>query len=188
MFMKVDYVDRSDIAKSDPFNEDQYLRAEIIDLGDHANEFINLVDTDDFKNEDKNAVRFYCLQYLRVLCSEIKRRFNNIRNNFYDFVHCLNPVNTVSPNFRNNNPSIMRNLINHFRGLIENEDEGDLILNQWNSLIRFNLPNDVRDRDIKIDTFWFLLYYLRNDAGEYPFRDLAKFALNVPNLCNINIF
>ena len=64
MFMKENYVDANDISDLNPLKEDEYLR--IINLGDEANAFINLPDSPDFNNQDKNNVRNHCLQYLTL--------------------------------------------------------------------------------------------------------------------------
>ena len=179
MYMQENHVDLNNISEIDPMNQNEYLRVEEISLGDEANAFLNLPDTAEFNVNHKNNVKYYCLQYLKKLCEQIKQRFNNFTNNFYDFTHCLSPNNTLSPDFHANNQNIIFNLTNKFRGLIQNQNEHQEIINQWNNMLMYEWPNNLRDPDVAIDYFWYEVYYFRNNAGQYPLRTLAKFALYV---------
>ena len=54
-----------------------------------------------------------------------------------------------------------------------------MIINQWNRILLYDWPQNLRDRRTEIVFFWYEIYYFQNNEGEYPLRTLAKFALNV---------
>ena len=75
----------------------------------------------------------------------------------------------------------MANLIHKFRALIENENEYQVIFNQWNNILQFECPQNLRDY------FWYEVYYFRNNVGEIPLRAVAQFALHVLKTAPSNV-
>ena len=65
-------------------NENEFVGLNNLSLGHAANNFINSPDTLEFTAEDKIVIKNNCLNFLRTLCNQIKRRFDNLHNDYYD--------------------------------------------------------------------------------------------------------
>ena len=68
----------------------------MISLGNEANVFINQPDTPDFDLIIKINLRQTSLRYLQQLCLQIKQRFNNFENNYFDHLECIGPDNAFT--------------------------------------------------------------------------------------------
>ena len=81
----------------------------------------------------------------------------------------------------------MNNVVERFRGFINHENDTHSIINEWNELVLFDdFPDYLRD-NIEISTFWFEMYYYRNEAGEFVFRNLAHFVLHILIIPHSNV-
>ena len=116
-------------------NENEFVGLNNLSLGHAANNFINSPGTPEFTAEDKIVIKNNCLNFLRALCNKIKRRFNNLHNNYYDALECIDPVNAFSLVYYQENPNCFANLVQQFRGILQNEDDVNILLNSWDALI-----------------------------------------------------
>ncbi|XP_066589338.1 uncharacterized protein [Prorops nasuta] len=179
LFLQRSYVVQNNPSDIDPFNEEQFVGFEMLNLGSEVNELINLSDTPNFGNNSKAEIKICCLQYLQELCRQLKRRFNNFQDNYYDTLHCISPENTLSPDFRDQNCNIMQIVKENNHCMIQNYNDKHSIINQYKEIIYYTLPNDITNPNIEISKFWFSLYFFEDNAREYPFRILASFVLNL---------
>ena len=99
LFLRQDYVLTNNPSDIDPQNEQQLLDTPLMNLGNEANIFINNPDTPDFNEHHKRNIRETCLKYLQALCMQIKQRFNNLQNNFFDYLH-IKKATILERNFK----------------------------------------------------------------------------------------
>ena len=96
LFLNRNYVAQNSPSIIDPMNVNQFVGLDNLNLGNAANNFINSPDTPEFTADDKIIVKNNCLNFLKTLCTQIKNRFNNLHNNYYDALECIDPENALS--------------------------------------------------------------------------------------------
>lgn len=183
LFLNRVYVMQTSIENIDVDLQTQFVGLENINLGPAANQMIiNL------SNEEDNEVRTNVLKFLKDLCQQFKLRFQNFRNNYFQGLEIISPQNVLNVQFHQNNPNAMLDLIRKFRIFhrgIENPEVS--IINELAELLfRLDLPDDLRQEDINIEDFWFGIYHLPNDQGEFLHRNLAKFILRILMISHSN--
>lgn len=176
LFLNPNYVRENDPSDIEHENPDYFVGVDDINLGNAAN---NHLATAAFTEDEKYQVKMYCLGFLRALCTQLKTRFNNFNENFYDGLECLAPENALSALFRERNRGILTEVIQNFRHLLTDERSVDAVQNQWALLPFTDFPERLRNVEIEASLFWFEIYFFRNDADEFPFQNLAKFFLEI---------
>ena len=174
LFLQPNYILNNNPSDIDPLNQEQLLDLNLINLGNAVNTFINSPDTPDFNIAHKMNIKSACLEYLQQLCIQIKNRFNNMQNNFFDSLECMSPANALSPNFHQNNNNIIKSVIEQFRVLLDNENDLNSLIDEWNLIIFHDFEDNAINANVEINQFWFNLYFYPNEAGEFPFRNLAN--------------
>jgi len=101
-------------------------------------------------------------------CSKI--RFNNLENNYFDFLPCIDPRNALSPLYHQNNVNCIVDIVNYFHIFIEQQNDRSIIIDTWNDLIFIDdLDDDLRNPNIEISDFYFGIYNYVNPAGEFVY-------------------
>ena len=178
LFLQQPYVHANNASDIDPQNAQQILDLNLINLGNEANTFLNNNDTPDFDEIQKRNLKQACLQFLQQLRMQIKARFNNLQNNYFDYLGCIAPENALSQNFHINNVDCMQNVIQYFSGLLNNQNDIHSIINEWNEITLYDFP-DYLTQNPEISAFWFEIYFFQNETHEFPLRNLAHFILNI---------
>lgn len=100
----------------------------------------------------------------------------------------MEPQYALSIQFHEQNPGLVLNLVRRFRIFhrgIENPEQS--IQNEFADLLfHQDMPDDLLNENISVEEFWFGIYDLPNNQGEYPFRNLAKFCLRLLTLSHSN--
>lgn len=178
LFLNRNYVAVTSTSDIDIFSQEQFVGIDDVYLGNSATRCMNEAG---FDIDDRREIKAHCLDFARVLCSQLRRRFNNFNNNFYDGLACMSPLNALSPNFHQENPDCINLLAQTFRIFLQNDDDRDLVVNEWHDII-FHLeilPRDLTDPDVGVNDFWFGLLNFRNAADETPFSHVAEFFLHI---------
>jgi len=154
LFMQQQYVLNNETNAIDPFNEEEILDINLINLGNKENSLLNEPNSPNFNEEVKQFVKTTCLRYYQELCLQIKRRFNNLQDNYFDILECISPNNALSPEYHLQHNNCIEIVAQHFIILLDNENDVHIIINQWNNFILYNdFPDFLRDEDILITEF-----------------------------------
>lgn len=161
----------------DPLNKDKYRHIDRLHLGKKLNDYIN---TNEFGEIQRQHFKARCLQFLVTLSFEMKTRFKNFQDNFWDYLDCLLPKNALSGTYRTKNLDIMDKLVPKFERVLLNTDiDRDAVYDEWQDIIVYELPEELKDEDIDIDKFWSSLLHFQSHNGNFPFKNICKFAINV---------
>ena len=119
---------------------------------------------------------------------QMKNRFNNLQNNYYDALEYLDPANALSAADHENNPDCIVNVVDQFRSLLGDENDENVIVDSWNSLIFIDdFGAHLTDPNVEIDAFYFGLYDYTNAVGEHPLRQWITFVLNILTIPHSNV-
>ena len=100
-------------------------------------------------------------------------------------MEALAPANSLSANYHENNDDIIQSISRKFSILRGNDL--DAIINQWNTIVFPDLPQELRNPDIGICDFWFEVYYYEDDNGDFLLRSLIKFFLGISSIPHSNV-
>lgn len=165
-FMKNEYVDKNTILSCDELNVREYKPLENIYLG--ANVAI-ILSAQKLDERDTHNFKLKCLSYYIELCSQIKKRFQNL--DLYKKFQCLNPKDVV-----NGNTNIV-DLLVAFPNICNNKSEQ--ISSEFREIC--NLPGSVKTDLIALDveSFWFKLFKMKNAIDENCFQNICSFVFDI---------
>lgn len=159
-FMSQNYVDTNEPENINVFDNGHYKLILDVNLGNDANQLVNNLGLN-----ERLTVKTNCFNFLQDLTLQMKIRFNNFQNNYYENLSALSPTNAISPRYHENNMDIMENITQQFRHFIPNQNDINTIVDEWHNLIFLNLPEEIRNVNIHISDFWFELYFHQDGLG-----------------------
>lgn len=129
------------------------------------------------------GIRLRCRTFLIVLRQEIKKRFD-FNNNLWMLTQYLHPRQVMGLTARTNMPSL-RDLMNELPR-ISNIYDKQAVDNEWRSAKFYKFPDHLKDLKNDICLFYAHLMTLADGMGNFQYRALATFALNVLSLPTSN--
>lgn len=146
---------------------------------------MNEIKKPEIQNNQDSLNYFYerCKDFLKVLCKEIKNRFN-FNDNILSQLNIFAPKNSISHQIRRNYPSLFPLFENLNR--FHEPEARQAIDDQWRMLPNYSFPTDTFDINDEVDIFWGKLLKYTNENGSFVFADLARFVLNILSLPHSN--
>lgn len=125
--MKHDYVTKTNVSDIDYEDEENFLPRFQFNLGEEIRHEL-ITKGNEYEDFCRNITNF-------VLRSAIQmaNRFNNFKNPTFLTTKCLNPTLTMSAEYRKKNPTIFKELIDHYPHL----SKGKIIVKRLNLLLNY---------------------------------------------------
>lgn len=135
----------------------------------------------------KLEIRHNVYEYLKELCKQLKTRFNNFDNNYYDLLEIFDPENAMNVQYHQNHPQAVVHLVDRFSiFLININNPVELLNNEFARLLFYdNLPDNLME--LEIEDFWFRIYDISDDNNIHLFRNLSTFALRTLIIAPSNV-
>lgn len=165
-FMKSNYIDSAPFLEWDELNSRQYKPLEEIYLGANV-DFI--IKSQNSSNHEIHDFRLKCLSYYIELCSQLKKRFQNIQ--VYKKFQCLSPSHVLTGN------SSIIDLLIAFPHICKNKFEE--ISSEFREIC--NLPESIKSDLLTLDFehFWFKIFKFKNALNEKCFENVCLFVFNI---------
>jgi len=179
-FMRPNYINKTPINDIDPENDKQYIPFTQMYLGirvlkkiEKPNIAYNKSLLNDFYLRTQN--------FLKISCIQIKKKYN-FNDPLMSKLKLIDPKVVVS----RENASIFPLLIVLPRLTQSNDKLLQQIDDEWRLLFNFEIPNEILNHLEEPDVFWFKLSNLQMGNQEYPFVNLANFAIEALSLPHSN--
>lgn len=123
-----------------------------------------------------------CRQFLQVACVQIRNRYD-FSNEILSTLHIFNVNNAINPITRTSFPSMIRlcELLPRCKDTMDIQNLDD----EWRMMAYSKIPTNIL-QETEIDSFWGKMYNFKNENNVFPFRNLAKFILNILSLPHAN--
>lgn len=149
------------------FDEETYLQYRDLQFGENLREIINIY------GENLEDFLKVAYKFISVVCIEMRTRYKTFQDDTFSAFKCVNPPNSLSAQFHRKNDHLFNLYLQKFSFLIKSKQQLKSIYDQWDMLplIGIVTPN------MPIDEFWYSVYNMQDEDGNYMFTDLANIVL-----------
>lgn len=177
-YMKGEYITSRALSDVDPLNESYFCNKASLYLGTAV---MQLLDTETVTKHPALLEDFYkhVFQFLSTGCYEIKKRYDFSDKNVISKLNVFLPHKALSKETHTNFPTL-RPYLREFTRMSDKID-WQCIHDEWRKLPFFQFDfNDKFNETTHPDVFWGHIYnYKNDDNGDFLFKNLAQFVLNL---------